>query len=80
MIQDKTHWYSGKVRPVRPGVYQRLTYDFQTMYSHWNGTFWGVNEYTAFHAWLGKQRKSLYQRHDWRGLTKSVSNPDELKP
>lgn len=42
-----TDWFSGSVKPVRKGVYQRMyTYgkSTQSQYCYWDGKFWYMGE------------------------------------
>ena len=68
-----TPWFSGKSRPTRIGVYQRV---FNTLpeafvpvrYAYWNGVRWCVNESTPDRAYKFRHHESRFQDMQWRGL------------
>lgn len=68
-----TPWFEPGARPFRIGVYQVqdvkawLKYPNQG-YQHWNGTFWGLFNFSPEGAKLDAESKSRYQRTYWRGL------------
>lgn len=72
-----TPWFSGRVKPVRIGVYQRLAYGVKD-YSFWNGEFWcfGCNELQLAGCPSARRlRSGIQEDHNWRGL---VSPSDEV--
>lgn len=70
-----TDWFSGWVKPVRKGVYQReYTYGkskgFQ--YCYWNGKGWGMGEHTIEQAMTHEIVFMVAPRQvlPWRGVLK----------
>jgi hypothetical protein len=66
--QPLTPWFSGKVKPARPGVYQRNTWGnkHNPTYSLWNGRYWGFSSRTPEGA--VRREASNLQNKPWRGL------------
>ncbi len=69
-----TGWFDGKVRPVRPGVYQRSTRHGGAVYAMWDGKLWRRFSGGIDSAAKQKQR-SLFQDLAWRGFTSDQSTP-----
>ena len=65
-----TKWIPGNVKPVRVGVYERANSRGSTLYSHWNGSFWGTSAFTPERAaWQSARLSpSVGQNLPWRGL------------
>lgn len=71
MSKKFTPWFSGEVKPARPGVYQRL-YPFGAVaYSRWNGQNWMLPMQEPFAA-EAERIHAVCQSHvegpKWRGL------------
>jgi hypothetical protein len=69
-----TPWFTGDVKPVRPGVYQRRGVNGRVYYSRWPGDNWLFGLwYTpsdASHLFL--HRASMHQALPWRGIAAEV--------
>ena len=64
--KGKTPWFSGDVKPVRNGVYERKGMN-AIMWSKWDGESWCISSSTHGVATLHENR-SNYQTLQWRGL------------
>ena len=68
-----TNWFSGSIKPVREGVYQRRMfgegYNSSLSYSRWDGKYWCVLEYDKYAASTWRVI-SHYQDLEWRGLNR----------
>jgi hypothetical protein len=56
----KTDWYSGDVKPVRKGLYERKYSVAQAMLDYWDGQRWRYGQ---------RDMAALNQHRAWRGLT-----------
>lgn len=65
-----TEWYSGKINPVRTGVYKRFFPKPLGTYSYWNGKYWGLTCDTVEKAYQYRHLKSYNQNVFWRGILK----------
>jgi hypothetical protein len=72
--QAVTPWFSGTIKPVHPGVYERLIEAANggiggIVYAHWDGKIWSVSGYTVECA---MEVRGIYfdnaQAKPWRGL------------
>lgn len=72
-----TQWFHDD-SPVHVGVYERdvsntrLTFCFAspTLYSNWNGVYWGMGDKTAEQAATHGNTPSQHQNLPWRGVAK----------
>ena len=67
-----TPWFTGDVKPVRVGLYQRQgTSRGCYLYSYWNGAYWCCMATDLSHAQeLGRMNvQSMFKSLKWRGLT-----------
>lgn len=65
-----TPWFDGKVKPARPGMYQRQWLRGELRWSMWTGKHWGptcTSKCMAAHFSTGQ---SALQEAPWRGLAK----------
>lgn len=64
--RKRTPWFTGRVKPVRPGVYQR-NFGYAVKFARWDGKRWFMSQYTPREAeedtW-----PSGYSSLPWRGL------------
>lgn len=65
MNRAKTPWFPRNVKPVRPGVYERL-FGADLMFARWDGR-WFVAHYTVDLA-ARSTNVSGFQSRPWRGL------------
>lgn len=65
-----TKWIPGDVKPVRVGAYERANPGGSTLYSYWNGRFWGTSAFTPERAAWQRLARSVKQNLPWRGLAK----------
>ena len=69
-----TPWFSGTVKPVRVGAYERLYFreQLETRYSYWNGEEWSVWSILPSGAALAAEEKRIsgLQNLPWRGVMK----------
>lgn len=65
MSAKKTGWFSGDVKPVHVGVYER---DSRLRWSYWNGREFCSGATTRAAAYANRRLRSLFQRRPWRGL------------
>lgn len=71
-----TPWFSGTVKPARPGVYQRTDHDQMRDFACWDGRRWMCGQRTPEKAGTLVMMESLFQPHhgdyrfSWRGLAK----------
>lgn len=73
-MPNKTPWFDGSVKPVRPGVYE-VSWNgmaFAPRFSHWNGRRWGFRDFSAKEAHETRASKAMGPIHEWRGLTKEA--------
>ena len=65
-----TPWFSGDVKPVREGVYERQYNEDGSQYCYWNGKFWGLYAtIPKIAVWL-QNSSSADQNLPWRGVEK----------
>jgi len=69
---ERTTWFSPSVKPLRKGVYERLTRRNLIYYSYWNGLFWGGLGSSPLQAYYVKNHKSNWQAFYWRGLVEDI--------
>lgn len=70
----KTGWFSGEVKPARPGVYERKEPSaFVGSYSYFDGKKWGVSSKNAEIAVSRRCLSSVWQDLAWRGLASDPS-------
>lgn len=70
MAHKLTPWFSGRIKPVRPGVYQRKGLNGTTQWSKWDGRQWLINCVKKENAAKAKV-SSFYQTGlPWRGIAK----------
>lgn len=69
-----TPWFSGDVKPVRDGAYERQIGNGATAYWRWNssGPFWEYGGSTDLSECSGSCQPSYDQDLPWRGL---AANP-----
>lgn len=77
-MKKLTPWYSGRIKPVREGVYMiKEAHTGYILYAAWCGDMfgWSPERYTIdlasqYLVWIkqGYQRVSLVQDKVWRGL------------
>lgn len=65
----RTPWFSGDVKPARPGVYEREYLFAGVKFCLWSGREWKRPAETAAVAGTNR-RRSFQQELYWRGLTK----------
>lgn len=65
----KTPWFSWRVKPVHPGVYETNLYECPGWYAYWNGRRWGMAKSTALAAQQARSTIGAHQEKGWRGLT-----------
>lgn len=68
-MSKKTEWISGRLKPVRVGVYERKLPPF-VVFSYWDGQSWGCSCFAASEASLVHRISgtSNSQCRPWRGL------------
>lgn len=64
-----TPWIPGTVKPVRAGLYQRLTHSNLVVWSKWDGAKWMRCMFTQPNADT-QVIESLQQDIPWRGVAK----------
>lgn len=66
-----TPWYSGNIKPVRDGVYQRLYAADHVQYCLFKGEKWGLSGSSVEDALeeINVLNSSWYQDLKWRGLS-----------
>ena len=67
-----TDWFQGTVKPVRKGVYMRLSIGFVYTYNYWTGEYWCTGGDTPRQAMRKDERshRSQWQELPWRGILK----------
>lgn len=70
-----TPWFSGDVKPVRPGVYETDSKGSPfRCFQFWDGVKWGLASITPAIAHACAGTTSLCQDDAWRGLTKEAKH------
>jgi hypothetical protein len=66
-----TDWISCDTPPVRVGVYGRDHGDCdpRACFQYWDGSSWGLVEYSPQEAYESANEESRYQHGKWRGFT-----------
>lgn len=71
-----TPWFRGDTQPLRIGVYERRKPERlvvfglpETVYSYWNGSWWGRYGSTPDNAFERRGHMSGMQCQPWRGLS-----------
>jgi hypothetical protein len=66
-----TQWFSGDVKPVHIGVYERrLKFTTDVYYSLWDGENWQWLYWTVKDAAASAGAPSAFQNLPWRGVLK----------
>lgn len=71
--KQRTEWFPGKVKPVRPGVYERHIRTIGVRWSHWDGFRWGGFAGRYKQALENRRFPSGHQNERWRGLARASS-------
>lgn len=64
-----TPWFPGTVKPVRPGVYQRIVWCRRT-YSFWDGQHWHAGTESPKPARYVDRLSDFQASAQWRGIRK----------
>jgi hypothetical protein len=71
--QKRTPWFPGKVKPARPGVYERM-FESVSSFALWTGRKWMVSHFSPARAAAEDLPSTLQEAASWRGLTKESRN------
>jgi hypothetical protein len=71
--QKRTPWFPGKVKPARPGVYERMFESGHSYFALWTGRKWMVSYFSPARAAAEDMPSPLQEAASWRGLTQQAA-------